>query len=302
MKCLIIGICQLNAIAQILKNNAIFNTLYDEIIIHVIFQLSELEMTNILQNIVPSMDLILSQPVSKNYKNSNIYSTFMLKSFIKPGTKHLIITNCYFTGYDPLPFQLVQENGDILNHHTTYYPLLSFNSILANDYISASKNWCNPKAYTKKIIQNNLQQSLQELEKREDRVFDENYDIDIKIADFIKNNYQDFYLFHTYNHPTNIILIEITKRILTKLKLPIILNNNYTEFLGDISLPPCPAVYINLECKFPYPLFVFNNKKYETRDAMKYLTTDIQTLDHNLYDKWGLICKEKNKYLYKYDI
>ena len=98
MKCLCIGICQLDAIYKILKDNSIFTSLYTEIFNYTIFTLSVEEMENILNNIVPTCDLILSQPVSENYKNNNIFSTSKLRSKIKVGAKHLIIPNCYFTG------------------------------------------------------------------------------------------------------------------------------------------------------------------------------------------------------------
>ena len=58
---------------------------------------------------------------------------------------------------------------------------------------------------------------------------------DIKIVDFIKQNFSKQRLFLLENHPTSIIFINIVNQILEKLKIPKINSNNYN--LNDANLP-----------------------------------------------------------------
>ncbi|MEY3329627.1 MAG: hypothetical protein RLZZ115_2510 [Cyanobacteriota bacterium] len=43
---------------------------------------------------------------------------------------------------------------------------------------------------------------------------------DIIISDFIEENWTKIKLFHSMNHPTNLVLLEVADRILTNLGLP----------------------------------------------------------------------------------
>ena len=83
MRCLCIGICHIGAISTILRDSPYFTLLYNEILSYTIFSLTEDEMMDILVNIVPTCDLILSQPVSEKYRNNDIFSTLKLKSPLK---------------------------------------------------------------------------------------------------------------------------------------------------------------------------------------------------------------------------
>lgn len=296
MKCLCIGICQLKVIIEMLKTSVSFTDLYDEILVYQIFELSVDEMHNIITNIVPNMDLVISQPVSRSYKNNEIYSTAYLKKSLNKKTKHIIIPNCYFTGYDPLPFQLVFHNNETVNNTLTYYPLLCLKELIECDIKNATKKWCDPEAYTLEILNKNVQNSLTKLRAREKQVFEENYGVDIIISDYIEHNYTKQFLFHTYNHPTNKLLIILAKRILTNLCLPCTIEEYYeSEFLDSTSLPPAPCVYLKLKMQFMYPNFVLNNRIYDTYSAMNKLNNHLikHYNDDSLYQKWMNIYKEK---------
>ena len=288
MRCLCIGICQLIAITKILKQNDIFTSVYTDIICYAVFNLSVEEMQNILDNVVPTCDLILSQPVSNTYKETNIYSTATLRSKIRKGATHLIIPNCYFTGYDPIPFQTTDVNNNVIDcDGISYYPSVCLNSLLNNDIKKACIDWCNVDYYSDTEIKNNFNKTIIELKIREEKVFDNNFGVDIIISDFIEKNYKDKLLFHAYNHPTNELLIELTKRIMNKLGIPINkLHNIDKELLGDVSIPPCLSVYIKSGFTFKYNTFSIFGNTYTTCEAMKCLQLALKKFPPNLHEQW----------------
>ena len=289
MKCLCIGICQLDAMYKILKNIPLFTSIYTEIYNYTIFTLSVDEMNNILNNIVPTCDLVLSQPVSSNYQNTDIYSTAKLRSKIKPGAKHFIVSNCYFTGYDPIPFQITDETGQTIHlKDISYIPSLSLPSLLLGNTDQACKDWCNIDGYTNEELNKNYLVSITELKKREQKVFDNDFGIDITISDYIEKNYKTMYLFHTYNHPTNILLFELVRRLLNKLKIMEI-GIGFgitTELLGIHSIPPSPAVYIKNNMTFKYPKFIINSQCYTTKQAMSIYSDILKVSNSDLHNKW----------------
>lgn len=289
MKCLCIGICQIVSICEILKKSKVFTSVYNEILCYTIFTITPEEMKNLLENVVPTCDLILSQPVSENYRGTDVFSTKVLRNRKKESAKHLIIANCYFTGYDPVPFQITDSEGNITSvSGVSYFPSIALNFLLNSDLIHSCMDWCNLDAYSQQELENNYRKTITELKQRESKVFDNDYGVDVPISDFIESNYQNKFLFHTYNHPTNILLLELTKRITDKLGL--ILENAITldrELLGDVTIPPPISVYVKMKMTFQYPLFKFGSREYKnTRDAMASFISLLILTDPKNHQQW----------------
>ena len=304
MKCLAIGICQLEALTTILKQIPGFTDTYTEIVEKVIFLISEEEIQRVLDEVVPEMDLVLSQPVSRNYRDNEIFSSHTLRAAVTAaGGKHYIIANCYCTVYDPLPFQTTDINGNINSYELiSYFPAISFfsllpdvwpdgnedgNSLQEDKVKQAAIDWCNIDAYVPATILRNVMRTMEELKSREKKVFEEDFPVDITISDFIEKHYRELYLFHTYNHPTNLLLIELAKKLCTKLNIEFVSPNLSRELLGLDSLPPCPSVYYHLKMSFPYPKIIIGGFEYETLPAMtKYCKVLSKVKDEPLIQKW----------------
>ena len=87
---------------------------------------------------------------------------------------------------------------------------------------------------------------------------------DIKVCDFIQQNYTSINLFTTNNHPTGTLIIHMVKQILTILDI----NINYT-FNYDVDILPGKTPHSSYEIKyheFKFDVFVDDNiiKKYIT--------------------------------------
>jgi len=287
MKCLFIGICQLEAVAKILLTVPTFASIYQDYKIYTIFTLEPTEMERILNEEVPKADLVISQPVSKYYKNNPIFSSVVLRNKISKGAKHLIMANCYFTGYDPCPFQSTNLNKEIIiKDGMSYFPSLSLEQILDGDIQEACKRWCALDAYTIDELNRNIENTLTELKSREQKIFEEDFPADIIISDFITNNYKKKYLFHTYNHPTNELLYELVIRILDRLYISHGKIEYPRELLGEISIPPAPGVYFNTKMNFEYPMIVFGGKKYTTKLFMMHCVEILKTTPDELRSQW----------------
>jgi hypothetical protein len=290
MRCLCIGICHMKAVYTILKEDPVFSSIYETIEYYPVFAITEEEMKHILNNIVPKCDLVLSQPVSDGYKDTNLFSTKTLRANIKIGTRHLILPNCYFTGYDPVPFQTTNNKHEIISNDVgiSYYPSISLKSLLSGDIKQACIDWCNMEAYTKEELAFNYEKSIVELKQRESKVFDNGYGTDVVISDYIEANYKSSFLFHTYNHPTNLLLIELSRRVMNLLGIPNInLGHKLDkEILGNVSIPPPPSVYYGSGMDFEYPHFVINDVRYTTIDVMKYFESSLKELSSSLHNQW----------------
>jgi hypothetical protein len=106
-------------------------------------------MKNILDNILPTCDLILSQPVSDKYRGTDIFSSKVLREKKNQNAKHFIVSNCYFTGYDPVPFQTTDLDGGIIKvDGYSYFPSVCIESLIMGDKKKASRVWCDINANT----------------------------------------------------------------------------------------------------------------------------------------------------------
>lgn len=153
-------------------------------------------MEDILKNIVMQCDLILSQLVSDDYRGNAIFSTSTstLKSYIKPEATHLI-SNCYFTGYDPIPFQITDAKHNIIHlDNVSYFPSIS---LLLEDIEEAYYDWNNLDVYNHEQLEYNYLTTMNNLKGREDKIFNTEINVNIKISDYIEANYKLVHLFHT---------------------------------------------------------------------------------------------------------
>lgn len=65
-------------------------------------------------------------------------------------------------------------------------------------------------------------------------------DTEIKLSDFIKSHYRDEKLFHTHNHPTNTLLFEIIRQLVTITALPINLTTLKDLKMEELKETNCP--------------------------------------------------------------
>jgi hypothetical protein len=292
MKYLFIGICQLAAFSRVLQD-------YLDITNVTIFEISLVDYEKILQNL-SEYDIVVSQPVSKTYKNNIIYSTYHLRQLcLQLNIPHYVMVNCYFTGYDPLAFQFtdLSHNFYRLANNSTHIPGICVESALTGNTYKTMQAW-KGDYYTEKMIMDNLKKTIQNLKDREQRVFDDDdISVDITISDFIEENYQRAQLFHVYNHPSNVLLKELMYRMLKVINVNIDVGFPREELLGDDILPPCPKIMEVLKCTFPAPAFIINKRNYSEPAALYYYAEEVGKCDIKLKQQWAATMQEKKSAL-----
>ncbi|MBD3843482.1 MAG: hypothetical protein IE909_16690, partial [Campylobacterales bacterium] len=100
--------------------------------------------------------------------------------------------------------------------------------------------------FSKKIVQNNLIESIKVLKEKENKC-------DIKISDIIEDNYQKLNLFFTFNHPTGNLLYPIVDRILSHINRPPLskaIKLKYSRVLGGIHWRSVVSIHEALHLDF----------------------------------------------------
>ena len=128
--------------------------------------------------------------------------------------------------------------------------------------------------YSKKELKDVLKETLFILKRKEDKT-------DVKIADFIENNFKDIRLFYTPNHPVKYLMINVTNQILNMLQVnkTIIDNENINDCLNFFNCPVYPSVIKNLDLKFTSDSGSFGNLGFNNGGLEEY----IKKYNENLY-------------------
>lgn len=155
------------------------------------------------------VDLFIYQRVKSDNKFSPMLATDNILKKLKSDCIKIEISNIFFKGYFP---QIMKNEKNILLdvHQSGLFPfgdkyvirLLEtekketiLNRIMDVDFIPSLD------------IQENIEESFNELEKRE-------FFSDVKILDFLKDNYKKEQLFYSTNHPTRKVMEEYCNRIM----------------------------------------------------------------------------------------
>ena len=174
--------------------------------------------------IFQSADILIVIPISETYSLGNIGSESAWKLCTKPNARLIKIPNLYFAGYNP-ELTYIYAHHD--SSHITEYGLVLHD--VRHIYLYLVENgWLVPSSFSNKpqppdllpffsmdpdIILKNKKQHCDMIETLIQEVARREKDANVKMARFIQNNYKTVKLFHTTNHPTNLLLCELASEI-----------------------------------------------------------------------------------------
>ena len=178
-------------------------------------------------NLIKSSDVIITQPIKKNYREKDyVHTEFVLENSNRD-TKVIILPSLYFNFYYfDLTYKFFKEGSDHrpLKDPSDYH----YNSIIKsynnNEKIeSIFENYIdNENLKSKEELQDIADKSIEELISREKEMlsYKEIKDCSIiTISDFIKNNYKKKLLFYSMNHPSKYVFHHIVDQIKTVLNV-----------------------------------------------------------------------------------
>lgn len=246
-KCLLYGNCQVNPLKKLLERHPDFYNNYEIITIQC-FDLCQGDISH-LEKLVRKSDLFIHQIVSPTYKGTPEFSTNYLKSLVKPDTKVISFPVAFFTGYQPqMVYLKVPDKEEIAESPFVYHDRNILLHFVRGETAEETANKIESQdLYSVAYVIENLKNTLLELKKRE-------ASIDIKISEFIQENYRKARLFHTINHPGCIVMAHIAKLILDHLEMPserdCLANFYISEMLDYVRFPIYTSVAQNLTLQF----------------------------------------------------
>lgn len=197
--------------------------------------------TNISQEdfntLLKTSDVIITQPISKNYRDLIYLSTEYIIQHCNPSCKIIIFDSCYFNFYY---FDLTYKtiNGELLRNPSDYH---------YNELINCYKNNMPSEHYIEQIINNSTLKTKDELEIIANKsicelhnrynetcqkyVNNQNIKV-ITCATYIENNYKDKLLFYSMNHPTKYVIHNIAEQVIHLLDIPNTINYNMNVLDG----------------------------------------------------------------------
>jgi ribosomal protein S18 len=267
------GNCQARVIASVLSSSKVFKSEFEYFDIKAVHLMTPNELEFFIEQILPQLDLFIFQPVSNKCNNDERYSTNYLLSKLKSDAISISFPSCYFRGYNPemKRTKLIKHgvDQDEFNYHdqNLIKNFLSENIVSPEDFLSSD---C---FYSEDFSYQAVEESITELELRESNMFGSERQIDIKVSQFIRDNYQKQRLFYTFNHPSTALLIYIGKAILRLLEFEDEIGYRKDPFAHTIH-PIYKSHYQNLKLKFDNPMvYKINNQEYQdTNFIQKYIS------------------------------
>lgn len=248
--CIVYGNCQAAKIAEGLSSNSIVTKQYTMIVLPAIFEIDH-EFLLGLREIINFADLFIYQYVKMNNKFHPVLGTEYILTALSDTCRKICIPNIYFTGYFP------QMCTNLLDKHKLF-PIgdKNINNLYSKKQLTEEQlsSLGDDEYYSKEEILKQVEESFNNLKDRECKC-------DVIISDFIENNYKKDLLFYTENHPTNIVLEEMSKRIISAITGK---EDDYkvriSSALDDIQLPIYPSVQCHLGLKFNLDTICPNKK------------------------------------------
>lgn len=256
-KCFIYGNCQSRIIKNILEANEEFASKYQIFDLKIAHLLSHKDIVE-LEASATNADLFIHQKISDNYNGIPQLGTNYLRSKTKANCESISIPVSYFTGYNPeLIYFRDQQNKymewELSAYHDFHILNLFYQHKKPLEIIDIIQK---PDFYKPQYGIKNLNQSLSSLINREEG-------LDIKISGFIKKYYQEYKLFHTFNHPSSAVMHCVVSKILQRINLLDYFNEeivfNQPEVLDNSCCPIYPSIQNQLKLKFN------NNSEYRMK-------------------------------------
>ncbi len=280
----IIGNCQADALSKFLLNNNVFSKEYKYIYVKPIYVLNENELIELYNQVLQTLDLLIIQPISNNYKNNAKYSTQSIINNVCGSCKIIIIPSLYFDFYHPFNCSIDGCNEPLDYHDKNLIKLfIDYRETLSNEeiYNKYLELFNNSDFLNIMIIKDNLNKSIKEIKRREENNSKYTADYVISCSEFIINNYANICLFYTVNHPTKYMFYYVADEILRFLGIGLEKYDKEIDPLNIIKLPIYEGLQSNLNFKVGEYNELLNN--------------------FDLFDKYLNIYKEiDNKILIKY--
>lgn len=199
-------------------------------------------------------DILIYQPLQNHGK---LDTKYIIENIIPKTCKTISFPYVYFLGYFPDFLQVKFVDMDEVKRWPDEddqlpYQYIRVNTLIDNGLIDQFDITLSDDFITKEETLDRLHFSLNKLKEKE-------LSCDIKLHDFILSNFRKTRLFHSPNHPSNVIFTYLANAIMQKLCIALHINRTFVfnfastnEFLGVFSnMLIFPSVHKHLDLQFP---------------------------------------------------
>ena len=281
------GNCQIQVLIDMISNNKEFRERYVTCTMPKFWEKEDEEEYKILfeSGVLRMAKYLFTQEVSVRNRFGYLASTEYVISQLSDECQIVTIANLYFEGYFP---QLKNYGGKIDWWKGKFPTFGGYTDREVLKLIIEGKEdreileeISSLEYYSLKSLKREIEDELERFQLRETS-------IDIKMADYLKDNYNKFLMFVTVNHPTKTVLIEFARRILNKLDI------------GDSDVPydeneiPCQMPNI-IFAIYPSVLYQLNLRERKIPFEAKLNAEELILLKGIDKDLDQFICKKKKK-------
>lgn len=196
----VVANCQARPISQIVRRLSPDWTHVGDVVVHLAGPGQRDKHMSLLQQ----ADIIFAQLVGDGYKAGHLATSVLKDAF---GDRVISWPNLFFHGQTTDIFNLTTRLGRVTGPLGNYHSLIVYDhwreGLPVADAITAMRD---PDFGDADEIRSRATRSLAGLEKREQLA-------DVPIADFIATRWRDQPLFHVFNHPATVTLIEMATRL-----------------------------------------------------------------------------------------
>ncbi|MFW7266353.1 WcbI family polysaccharide biosynthesis putative acetyltransferase [Gluconacetobacter sp. Hr-1-5] len=222
----VIGNCQAQAIEAIIAMHTDCKILR----LPPVFEMSDADKDRTL-DVLGKVDVIFAQRVSADYNPPFLRAASLRSMF--PNV--LIWPNIYHAGYSPdIEYLYLGGIGKVVGPLDDYHMKTVRTAYLRGASVAECLSCYSVENFTS-IFPNPIEASLAELRRREK-------DVDIKISDCIEEYGKGRKLFYTPNHPVNVLLFEMVRRMLYGIGLNFDNPPSHPYTLSKINVPVYSAV------------------------------------------------------------
>jgi hypothetical protein len=250
----IFGNCQISLISYLLDNKSFIEN-YQYIQLPAVFSVNQSDMDN-LYKVIRDVDLLIIQPINKNFNNIENLGTYDIISKTKPSCKIILFPSLHFSFYNPFSsYRLNKKTNKMLQQPIDYHDSNLINICKTHSsfdiILEKFKDAVNNKSIIDKAdLEKNANESINHLKQRETdypSFIPESCKSRTSIiysSDFIVNNYKSKLLFYSMNHPTKHLFHYICDTILTIINIPLC---EYTSSIDPLIHNNVPILYRALE-------------------------------------------------------
>lgn len=259
MKYTIYGNCQAIALAKVMSVNEKFIQRYSFVRLKPVHRMNLNEMNSFKKNLISTLDLILAQPVSEEFRGGGFGSKEILKKI--KHAKKIVYPSMQFYGYFPGMSNFKFKKNVLAQEYIKQKIGINLNDLFHYDFILKSylnntlvddveKLFFSIDLYSKEFVNNEFLKTMNHL-----KIKEQEYSVDIRISSYIESNFRDRKLFYTPRHPTSELFVYVASEVFAYVGNDTLDEDTKRRMhckdpLSHISYPIPDSVIRHLGCKF----------------------------------------------------